>query len=602
MGSSPRVVDFVTDFLRLQGVRHVFGVGGANIEDLYDALHLAQDGPLGVVAKHEFSAAAMADGYHRASQRVPVIVSTSGAGAMNLVPGIAELRASCVPAVVLVGQPSAALDGRGSFQETSGLAGSIDAVRLFGELAVSCVRVDEPEAITDALPRAFAAATDPASPGPAVLLLPKDVQQAVLPAWAPPRPVAPAAPPLSAPAVRARAAGLLRDAARRPGGVVVIAGEGVARADARPRLAALVRRLSAGAAGVTGAASFAEAAGVTGAVGAAGGVGVAVVPDAKDVFAPRDPHHLGIAGPIGPAAVQEALERASAVLLAGTRLPQMADGGPRDRLKAVPVVSLDPREPFLDAHGELIRLTGPLAAELDLLSAALGPADDDARPAPVVRPTPPAPPPPPDAPLDMRTAALLVSAALPEGTTVVADAGNTGAVALHHIDVPPGGRFVAALGMGGMGHGFGAGIGAAFATGRRTCVVAGDGAFFMHGMEVHTAVEHRLPVTFVVFNNNAHGMCATRERLFFSGDYSYNLFRPARIGDGAAALFPGLAAVTVRTAGELTAALGRAHATPAPALICVDVDPTEMPPFRPFLQHALRAGAGRPAREGAVPG
>jgi acetolactate synthase-1/2/3 large subunit len=124
----------------------------------------------------------------------------------------------------------------------------------------------------------------------------------------------------------------------------------------------------------------------------------------------------------------------------------------------------------------------------------------------------------------------------------------------------------------------------------------------MHGMEVHTAVEHDLPVTFVVLNNNAHGMCATREQLFFSGDYSYNLFRPARIGDGAAALFPGLAATTVRTAGELGAALDRAHATTSPALVCVDVDPTEMPPFRPFTQHALLTGRGRPVREGAVPG
>ncbi|MFI0738201.1 thiamine pyrophosphate-binding protein [Streptomyces sp. NPDC021100] len=583
MSSSPRVVDFVVDFLRRQGVRHVFGVGGANIEDLYDALHQARGGPLGVVAKHEFSAATMADGYHRASQRVPVIASTSGAGAMNLVPGVAELRASCVPAVVLVGQPPAALDGRGSFQETSGLAGSIDAVRLFGELGVHCVRVDEPEAITDALPRAFAAATDPSAPGPAVLLLPKDVQQAVLPAWAPPRPVVPAAPALSAAAERSRAAGLLREAARQPGGVAVIAGEAVARADARRELARLAAALPAG---------------------------VAVVPDAKDVFDPRDPRYLGISGAIGTDATQEALERAAAVLLAGTRLPQMAGGGLRDHLKAVPVVCVDPRTPFLDAHGELVRLTGPLGPELDLLARAVAaepPADDDdARPATHLVPpapvTPTVPTPPPDTLLDMRTAVLLVSAALPEGSTVVADAGNAGAAATHHIDVPPDGRFVAALGMGGMGHSFGAGIGAAFATGRRACVVAGDGAFFMHGMEVHTAVEHRLPVTFVVLNNNAHGMCATRERLFFAGDYSYNLFRPARIGDGAAALFPGLPAVTVRTAGELTAALGRAHATPTPALICVDVDPTEMPPFRPFRQQSLPAGPGRPAREGAVPG
>ncbi|UUS31125.1 MULTISPECIES: thiamine pyrophosphate-binding protein [Streptomyces] len=595
MRSSPRVVDFVVDFLQRQEVSHVFGVGGANIEDLYDALHHAQAGPLGVVAKHEFSAATMADGYHRASQRVPVIAATSGAGAMNLVPGIAELRASYVPALVLIGQPPAALDGRGSFQETSGLAGSIDAARMFAELAVYCVRVDDPESIVRELPRALAAATDPAAPGPAVLLLPKDVQQAVIPSWDPPAAVAPAALPLSDAAERSRAAGLLRAAARR-GGVAVIAGEAVARADARPQLARL-----------------------TAALGAA----VAVVPDAKDVADPRDPGHLGIAGAIGTAEVQEALERASAVLLAGTRLPQMAGAGLHEHLKGVPVVCVDPREPFLGAHEELVRLTGPVAAELELLerevTTASGPAADRPtsgpaaehpapgrtarQPGPAPRPVRPAAAvPDPATSLDLRTAALTVAAHLPEGATVVADAGNTGAAAIHHVDVPPGGRFIAALGMGGMGHSFGAGVGAAFATGRRTCVIAGDGAFFMHGMEVHTAVEHDLPVTFVVLNNNAHGMCATREQLFFSGDYSYNLFRPARIGDGAAAMFPGLAADTVRTAGELGAALDRAHATSSPALVCVDVDPTEMPPFRPFRQHVLLTGRGRPVREGAVPG
>src|SRR5215217_1999287 len=87
MSTSTRVVDYIVDFLCQQEVRHVFGVGGANIEDLYDAIHHSTTGIQAVVAKHEFSAATMADGYYRASQRIAPIVSTSGAGAMNLVPG-----------------------------------------------------------------------------------------------------------------------------------------------------------------------------------------------------------------------------------------------------------------------------------------------------------------------------------------------------------------------------------------------------------------------------------------------------------------------------------------------------------------------------------
>ncbi|MGW7071177.1 thiamine pyrophosphate-binding protein [Streptomyces sp. NPDC054855] len=601
-----RVVDFIVDFLRRQDVGHVFGVGGANIEDLYDAIQHAESspetgsvsspetgpasgpetgpasGPIGVVAKHEFSAATMADGYHRASQRLPVIAATSGAGAMNLVPGIAELRASFVPALVLIGQPPTSLDGHGSFQETSGLAGSIDAERLFGEIAVHCVRVEDPESITESLPRALAAALDPAAPGPAVLLLPKNVQQAVLPAWDAPKPPEVAARELSPAAERERAVALLRSAGERQG-VVVIAGEGVARADARPQLARLVEAL---------------------------GARVAVAPDAKDVFDDRDPRHLGIAGVIGTADVQEALEQASAVVLAGTRLPQMAGAGLHDHLKGSPVVCVDPRPPFLEPHEDLVRLTGPLGDEMTVLTQELT-AGGAGTPAPVAPrqdvPAAGAASPPPGGPahagpLDMRAAATVVGASLPAGSTVVSDAGNTGATVIHHVGVPVDGRFIVAMGMGGMGHSFGAGIGAAFATGRRTCVFAGDGAFFMHGMEVHTAVEHRLPVTFVIFNNNSHGMCHTREQLFYSGDYTYNLFRPARIGEGAAAMFPGLDAVTATTTDELRAALARAETTGSPALICVETDPTEMPPFRPFQQHAMAVGKSRPSNQGVVPG
>ncbi|MFE0132935.1 thiamine pyrophosphate-binding protein [Streptomyces sp. NPDC059037] len=561
MNGTYRVVDFIVDFLVHHEVRHVFGVDGANIEDLYDAINDSGTAVRGVVAKHEFSAATMADGYHRSSQRIAAVATTSGAGAMNLVPGLAELRASYVPALVLVGQPPAALDGHGSFQETSGRAATIDAVRLFSELGVFCARVDDPAAITELLPRALAAATDAAAPGPAVLLLPKDVQQAALPRTE-----------LSAPAVSAtyekpassaelaRAAELLRSAAERDG-VVIVAGEGVARADARDRLARLADVL---------------------------GAPVAVAPDARDVFDETGPLGLGVVGPLGRPEVRERVERASAVVLAGTRLPQMAGGGLRDHLKSVPVIVLDGREPFLHESGELLRLTGPMGAELAALTALL---EDSGRMSPPDTGVGRAPAPPPgDGPLTMQDVSLTVASVLPEGATVVSDAGNTGTSVLNTIGTPAGGRYILALGMGGMGHSFGAGIGAAFATGRRSYVLAGDGAFLMHGMEVHTAVEHDLPVTFVIYNNNAHGACYVRELLFYSGEYTYNAFRPARIAEGIAALFPGLDAVSASDTQELRAALLRARDTGSPSLICVDVPLSEIPQYQPF-QDRIRARA-----------
>lgn len=129
-----RVVDYLVRAVSTLGVRHIFGVDGANIEDLYDALFDAPYDVAGIVAKHEFSAATMADGYARSTGRLGVVAATSGGGAMNLVAGLAESFASRVPVLALVGQPPTALEGNGAFQDSSGLAGTIDAARMFGEI------------------------------------------------------------------------------------------------------------------------------------------------------------------------------------------------------------------------------------------------------------------------------------------------------------------------------------------------------------------------------------------------------------------------------------------------------------------------------------
>ena len=90
---------------------------------------------------------------------------------------------------------------------------------------------------------------------------------------------------------------------------------------------------------------------------------------------------------------------------------------------------------------------------------------------------------------------------------------------------------------------------------RRTVVIAGDGSFFMHGMEIHTALQYRLPVTFLLFDNHAHAMCVTREQLFYDDLYSYNRFGPSRFGAGLATMFPGLPSVDVDDIGALPDAL-----------------------------------------------
>src|SRR6195256_6981005 len=114
MANRHRVVDHIVEYLAASGVDFIFGVDGANIEDVYDAAFFRDD-ITAVLAKHEFSAATMADGYSRSGAGLGVVAATAGGGALNLVAGLGEALTSRVPLLALVGQAPTTMDGRGSF-------------------------------------------------------------------------------------------------------------------------------------------------------------------------------------------------------------------------------------------------------------------------------------------------------------------------------------------------------------------------------------------------------------------------------------------------------------------------------------------------------
>lgn len=563
-----RVVDHIVEHLASTDAGYIFGVDGANIEDLYDAAHFCAD-ITAVLAKHEFSAATMADGYSRSGAGLGVVAATSGGGALNLVPGLGESLASRVPVLALVGQPATTMDGRGSFQDTSGRNGALDAEALFSAVSVWCRRVLTPSDIVTALPEAIAAAR---GGGPAVLLLPKDIQQepvTVLGYDGHTSDTAPAAPRIG------DLDPVLRELRAADGPVTIIAGEQVARDDARAELEMLRAMLRAR---------------------------VACVPDAKDVAGTPgsgSSSALGVTGVMGHPGVAEAVGDSTVCLVVGTRLSVTARAGLDDALTAARTVSIGSAAPyFACTHVD----TDDLRTSLRMVTMELS---GRGRPRGLrvpdsVTDTELSPPPCRGPGVRYRDALTVLNRVLPDGVDIVVDAGNTGAAAIHHLPVRRGGRFAVALGMGGMGYSFGAAIGMAFgrAVGsrlsRRTVVIAGDGAFFMHGMEVHTAVQYRLPVTFVLFNNNAHAMCVTREQLFYDDLYSYNRFGPSRLGAGLAAMFPGLSAIDVADVDALAAALEGAMTVDGPSVISVECSADEIPPFATFLNQQATKLFGRP--------
>jgi acetolactate synthase I/II/III large subunit len=552
-----RVVDHIVERLALIGVDHIFGVDGANIEDLYDAAHFRAD-ITAVLAKHEFSAATMADGYSRSGAGLGVVAATSGGGALNLVAALGESLTSRVPVLALVGQTATTMDGRGSFQDTSGSNGSLNAEAVFSAVSLWCQRVLNPADIASALSEAIAAAR---TGGPAVLLLPKNIQQGYVDCLDQDEPTSNGAHDLRPIGNPAPIVSVLRDA---NGPVTIIVGEQVARDNARAELEALRAVLRAR---------------------------VATVPDAKDVAGTPgfgSSSSLGVTGVMGHPGVAEAVASSAVCLVVGTRLSVTARTGLDDVLATVRTVSIGSAPPYVPTtHVHTDDLRGSLRM---LIQALSGPGRPIGLRVPdVVRRTELTPPPCECEGVRYRDAMAVLDDALPDGADIVVDAGNTGAAAIHYLTARRGGRFAVALGMGGMGYSFGAGIGMAFGRansgrpGGRTVVIAGDGAFFMHGMEVHTAVQYRLPVTFVLFNNNAHAMCVTREQLFYDDLYSYNRFRPSRLGAGLAAMFPGLTSVDVTDFNGLAAAMRKGLDVDGPAVVSVECAADEMPPFAPFL-------------------
>ncbi|MEB3032588.1 thiamine pyrophosphate-binding protein [[Mycobacterium] nativiensis] len=553
MSRNYSAVDHIVAQLPPAGVRHIFGVDGANIEDLYDAAYFRTDITT-VLAKHEFGAATMADGYSRSGAGLGVVAATSGGGALNLIAGLGESLASRVPVLALVGQAPHAMDGRGSFQDTSGRNGALDAQALFAGVSLFCERVLDPDDIVAALPRAIGAAR---RGGPAVLLLPKDVQQGIITIGTCLRNGIHDSerPPIGNPQPILHA---LRGA---HGPVTIIAGEQVARDDARNELEELRAMLRAR---------------------------VVCVPDAKDVSGTTGfgaSSALGVAGVMGNPSVAEAVAASALCLVVGTRLSQTARAGLDAALAGVRTVSIGSAPPYLPCtHVQTIDLQASLSR---LCSALTGPGRPRWLRVPDTLPRTELRPPPYAGPgVRYRDTMRVLDHELPDSVDIVVDAGNTGAAAIHYLPPRRGGRFLVALGMGGMGYSFGAGIGTALGRGRRTVVIAGDGAFFMHGMEIHTAVQYRLPVLFVLLNNNAHGMCVTRERLFYDGLHSYNRYTPSHLGAGLASMFPGLNAIETADAGGFGAALRTALAHDGPSVVSVECAADEIPPFAPFLSAA----------------
>lgn len=499
------VADALVCALREFGVRFVFGVSGANIEHLHDALYRHGEQRLdSVLCKSEIGAAYMADGYARHSGGIGVCCATSGGGALNLAVGVAEARASGVPVLAIVGCPPKTLQGRGAFQQAEGGLHQVNGEQLWRSVAKSVAILGA----ADFWPtlRSILVAMLSGHPGPGVLLIPRDTMD---------EPVAPLPESswsrffehvredvrsLSLEPVRPTET-ILRAwrEAKRP---VVIAGAAMAHC---PELVDWSER---------------------------GNVPVATTLEAPSVFPQTHPNFLGMVGVAGHGSCHDYIARSDFVLVLGSSLDVMSRAPVEASLKDKPVCLVHTNLQALPDWPQLLPVE---ACPKNWLVREILPTDrsdcgrrrDWSSPRPfesqVVR-------------VAERTrrselgntqASEALQPYLHLFDVVMMDAGNCAATAAHHLRFPAAVHSQIALGMGGMGYAVCAGIGVQLARpDQHTLVLCGDGAMLMMGSELHTAIELGLPMLWVIFNDSQHGMCTTRQRKLFDGRIHATQYSP----------------------------------------------------------------------------
>lgn len=555
-------------------VRYLFGVSGANIEHLHDAIHRLGDGKLqSVMTKSEDGAAFMADCRARIHRTLGVCCSTSGGGMMNLIAGIAESYNESVPVLALVGQPPSALEGMGAFQDSSGIGRTVDSMKLWGAVTKYVAKISKSDAFWYHLTKAVKAALS-GRPGPAVLLFPRDIfEQEVAPCpknWADDlrKLIRPAA-------VRLDVVRPLFEEICRANNPVLILGQGVQRCSDPQAIVNFARSV---------------------------GLPVITTLSARSAFPNNDPLYLGMLGVAGHPSVHTYLKtKADLLIVVGTGLNNMTRQPLGSALfdKKIALVNVEVDEitriisPVVVVEADagvvsrgLLQLLKqkpfkfqPLQNYVfEIFKPFLAPPipSDDRRKIPNGKP------------LLQSEAIAILQDFLPENGHILYDAGNCAAAALHMTRVTPGSSSTVALGMGGMGYAIAGAIGAQLGSppGTRTVVFAGDGAFLMAGFEIHTAVDLGLPILFVVFNNNMHGMCVTRQQLFFESRLECVCYAPVDIALIARGFGPPyrLWVGSAGTVDELRHQLeDYSNHADLPGVLELRLLREEVPPFTPFL-------------------
>ena len=529
--------DIVVRTLIEQGCGVVFGYPGGQIINVYDSLYKYSDEIEHILTAHEQGAAHAADGYARTTGRVGVVISTSGPGATNLVTGIATAYLDSIPLVAICGNIPTTQVGSDSFQETdiTGVTLPITKHNYF---------VGSVEQLADTIREAFRLAMS-GRPGPVLIDVPKDVQTAMCEYT--PQPAVRPDEKQQPKEIRVTEMAECINAAEKP---YIYFGGGLVSAGAQEEMLALAELIDAP-------------------IGCSM-MGLSGLPT-------EHPRFLGMQGMHGHYASSMAMHNADVIIALGVRFNDRVTGNRAKFATKAKIVHIDVDGSELSktvnaAHGVRADVKLSLQKLLPLVNRQTHPewngtverfrreeaAQTDSREG-----------------LTPRNAIMTVNKYLGPNTPVVTDVGQHQMWSAQNLRFQNSRRFVSSGGLGTMGFGPGASIGAAYGAGEKTVLISGDGSFGMCIQELATMVTYNVPVVILIFNNGVLGMVRQWQTLFFDKHYSNTTLQRKTDFVAVARAF-GADGERVESLEALDAALKKGFEHNGPYVIDCKIDKDEM--------------------------
>lgn len=527
----------IVETLIEQGVDTIFGYPGGSVLNIYDALYLNRERITHVITAHEQGAAHAADGYARATGKVGVCLATSGPGATNLVTGIATAYMDSVPMVAITGNVGQSLIGLDSFQEVY-IAGIVMPITKHSFVVRN---VDE---LHETLREAFRIAMS-GRPGPVLVDIPKDITAAMTEFTAMPK-VEPT-PAVAPNAKSIEQAVALINQAKRP---AVLFGGGVGLSGAEKELLEFINKAE------IPACHTLMAAGVLG-------------------YGER--LNLGLVGMHGSMSAGKMLANADLVIAIGTRFSDRVATDKEHFATKAQIIHIDIDAAEINKNvpcdcaviGDVKDALNAMLPNIDKVEHKewLAQIDEwkkfDYKPKDI------------EGVLRPHQVMQAINEAIGEDGIIVTDVGQHQMWAAQYGKRVKPRSFLTSGGLGTMGYGYGAAIGAQYAfPNRKVALCTGDGCFHMNLNELCTSVKYNLPVVTIVFNNQVLGMVRQWQTQFYGKRYSSTTLERATDYVALAEAF-GAVGFRAATLEELQDALAKAFDSHRPCVIDAVIDRDE---------------------------